>query len=201
MNREATIAAARGRVAVGAAALSGGLEGARGVVSFGVCGALDPDLKVGDLLIADAVVCDGERLTTDGAWAAALRAALPAARRGDMAGGEVIVATTAAKAALRRRSGGAAGVDMESHAAARAARAAGVPFAVVRAVSDTASQALPRAAQAGFRADGSVDVGAVLLALAARPWELPALVRTGLDAEKAFTALKIAAAALTGPPD
>ena len=89
---------------------------------------------------------------------------------------------------------------METHAVARAARAAGLPFAVVRAVSDSAAFALPRAAQAGFKADGEPDVGAVIAALVRRPWELPALIRTAVDAERAFRSLAVAAQALTSPP-
>jgi adenosylhomocysteine nucleosidase len=197
--REARIAAPRGRVVIGAAALPAAIAGARGLVSFGICGALDPALGVGDLVVADGVVDSRQRLAADPGWTAALRSALPGARPGWAAGGGTIVGSVADKAALRRTSG-AAIVDMETHAVARAARDAGVPFAVVRAVSDSASFALPRSAQAGFKADGEPDVGAVLAALLRRPWELPALIRTALDAENAFKSLSRAAGALTPPP-
>jgi adenosylhomocysteine nucleosidase len=197
--REARIAAARGRVAIGASGIPDALPGARGLVSFGLCGALDPALVVGDLVIADGVVSQGGRLAADDAWSDALRAALPEARTGLVAGGDVIVGSVAAKAALRQASG-AAIVDMESHSVAKAARAAGLPFAVVRAVSDTAAFALPRAAQAGFQADGLPDVGAVIAALLRRPWELPALIRTAVDSERAFKSLERAAQTLTSPP-
>jgi hypothetical protein len=85
---------------------------------------------------------------------------------------------------------------MESHIAARAALAHGVPFAAVRCVSDGATRSLPLAAQAGFGADP--DIGAVLRALARRPWELPALIRTALEAEAGFRAL-VNARHLLGP--
>jgi adenosylhomocysteine nucleosidase len=197
--REARIAEGRGRVAIGAAGILDALAGARGLVSFGICGALDPSLRVGDLVVAEGVVGDACRTATDPAWTAALRAALPDARGGLAAGGDVIAGSVRARAALRQASG-AAIVDMESHAVARAARAAGLPLAVVRAVSDTAAVALPRAAQAGFKPNGEPDVGAVLRGLAARPWELPALIRTALDAEKAFKSLERATRVLTPPP-
>ncbi|HLZ84272.1 MAG TPA: hypothetical protein VKQ54_11955 [Caulobacteraceae bacterium] len=199
--REARIAAGCGRVAIGPSGIPDALAGARGLVSFGICGALDPALRVGDLIVADgvAIAGDGGRLAADPAWTAALRAALPEAGAGLVAGGDVIAGSVAAKAALRRASA-AAIVDMESHTVAKAARAAGLPFAVVRAVSDTAAFALPRAAQAGFKAGGEPDVAAVIAALLRRPWELPALIRTALDAEKAFKSLEFAARALTPPP-
>ena len=196
--REARIAEGRGRVAIGAAGLQGVLAGARGLVSFGICGALDPALRVGDLVVAEGVVGGNARLATDPTWTATLRAALPGSQKGLAAGGDVIVGSAAAKAALRQASG-AAIVDMESHSVAEAAHEAGLPFAVVRAVSDTAASALPRAAQAGFKADGEPDVGAVIRALAARPWELPALIRTALDTERAFRSLAVAAQTLTPP--
>jgi nucleoside phosphorylase len=105
-----------------------------------------------------------------------------------VAGSEGIVGDRAAKAALRARTG-AAVADMESHLAAQAAAAAGAPFAIVRAVSDTANGDLPAAAMAGFRRDGRADVTAVFAALARAPWQLPALVRTARHANIALTAL------------
>jgi adenosylhomocysteine nucleosidase len=196
--REARIAEGRGRVAIGAAGIADSLAGARGLISFGLCGALDPALGVGDIVIADGVVADDGHLPTDPAWTVALRAALPDCRAGLVVGGDAIVGSPQAKAALRQVSG-AAIVDMESHAVAKAARSANLPFAVIRAVSDTAAFALPRAAQAGFRPDGDPDVGAVIGGLLRRPWELPALIRTAVDAEKAFKSLVFASRALTPP--
>ncbi|MDR4306209.1 hypothetical protein IHQ68_06205 [Chelatococcus sambhunathii] len=105
-----------------------------------------------------------------------------------MVGVDGIVATAAEKAALRARTGAAA-VDMESHIAERVARRHGLPFAVVRAVSDDARRSLPPAALVGMRPDGGVDLGAVLRSLAKDPAQLPALIATGRDAEKAFRAL------------
>jgi hopanoid-associated phosphorylase len=200
LTREAAIAAPHGQVAIGARALDERLDPrVTGIVSFGLCGALDPSFAVGDLLVADGLTHQGEILPADARWAAALRAALPHARAGAMAGGEVIVGSVAAKSALRRATGAVA-VDMESLAVARAARAAGLPFAILRAVSDTAAQALPRAAQAGFREGGEPDIPAVIGALLLRPWELPSLIRTAGAAERAFKSLGEAAKALTAPP-
>ena len=44
--------------------------------------------------------------------------------------------------------------DMESHVVARVAAAAGVPFVVIRAISDPSNRALPRAAVVGHHARG-----------------------------------------------
>ena len=160
----------------------------RAVLSFGVAGALLAGLPVGEVLVA-AVVRDGRaRLYADPAWTARL-AALTGARPADLAGVDEAAATHDAKAALRLRTGAVA-VDMESHAAARAAAARGLPFAALRVVSDLASDSLPPAAVAGMRADGGTDVPAVLRGLARDPRQLPALVRTARDAAAALRALR-----------
>ncbi len=175
--------------------------GAAGVISIGLAGALAPGLAPGDWIVASRV---GE-LETAPAWTSRLLSALPGARLGAIVGSDVMVVDATAKAALQASSGALA-VDMESHIAARVAARHGLPFAAARTISDGADRALPRAAQAGMRPDGGMDVAAVLVQLARRPWELPALIRTGIEAETAFAALlrgrQLLGPALMGPgPD
>jgi len=190
MRREAQILGPRRRVVVGTGSLDAALrERPAGVVSFGLCGALAPELGVGQLAIATAVLTPGGEFATDQALSDRLAARLQSVARGLFAGSDVIVPDPPSKSALRQRSGAIA-TDMESHLAARAAARAGVPFAVLRAISDRADEALPAAAQAGFRPDGSVDVAAVIAGLARRPSELPALLRTARHAGLAFAALR-----------
>ncbi len=161
--------------------------GTAGVLSFGLCGALDPVLGVADLVIASAVVTS-QSIPTDVAWTERLSAALPEAKVGALAGRDEMAADVEAKAELRRETG-AAVVDMESHVVATLARRHGVPFAVLRAVSDTAHHTLPEAARVGLRPDGKPDFLAVLRSLSAKPRQLPALIRTGRDAGAAHGAL------------
>lgn len=197
LKREAAVAAGEGVVTVCGGGRSDLLpariaaamaeHAPRAVLSFGVAGALLPGLPVGAVLAAATVRDGSARRFGDPAWTARL-VARTGARLADFAGVDAAVADPGAKARLRETSG-AAVVDMESHLAARAAAAAGVPFAALRAVSDRAEHGLPPAAVAGMGADGGVDVGAVLRALAADPRQLPALLRTGRDAGAAFRAL------------
>ena len=172
-----------------AALLDAAAVGAGGIISIGIAGALAPALKPGDWIIASAVQgkC-GETWPTDPAWTARLLAALPGPVTGVQMCRDAIVAEAAEKASLHRMTG-ALGVDMESHLAARAARRHGLPFAVARVVSDGARRSLPPAARVGMRADGGMDLAAVLRSLLTTPWQLPALIRTGWDAEQAFRAL------------
>jgi len=168
------------------------------VLSFGLCGGLAPDAHVGELVIAQAVLCRGQRWDCDPDWVARLARANHRARLGTLAGSDVAIAGVEAKNALWTTTGALA-VDMESHVAARLAAEAGRPFAVVRAVSDGPGHTLPPAALKGLRPDGSADVGAVLTALAARPAQLPALIRTAQGAAAAVRTLETVRDRLVGP--
>ena len=165
------------------------VRGAGGVMSFGLCGGLDPSLRAGSCVIGSGVTGAQGQTAADRDWTDRLAGALPSAVRGEIASGDAMVALSADKAALRNRTGAAA-VDMESHIVARLAQRHDTPFAVLRAVSDPAHRTLPNAAQAGLRADGEADIAAVLKALLARPGELPALIRTAGEAAAAFAALR-----------
>jgi|HubBroStandDraft_1064217.scaffolds.fasta_scaffold260796_2 adenosylhomocysteine nucleosidase len=174
--------------------LSGRIEqalrgGVAGVVSFGLCGALDPDLKVGDLVIGEAVADGDDCYDADAPWVARIAVLLPAAKVGRFAQAERPVASAAEKAELRRRTGALA-VDLESFPVAKLAGWFGVPFAVVRAVSDAADRALPPAAQVGLGVDGRPAIGPVFASLRSNPWQIGALIRTALEAEDGFHALE-----------
>ena len=165
-------------------------DGAVGIVSFGIAGGLMEHLEPGACVIAEAVVCPaGVRYATDPEWRAKLHGRLgSAAITGSIAGVDRPVGTCAAKQDLHRRTG-AAVADMESHVAARIAHEHALPFAAVRVVADPAHRALPEAALNGMKADGSPDIPAVLRSLAAKPRQLPDLLRVALDTRAALGAL------------
>ena len=162
--------------------------GARRIISMGVCGALDPSLAVGDCIVATEVVTENESFATHQAWTTELLARIPASRPGAVAGTDGIIADGAAKTRLHRATR-AAIVDMESHVAARVANERGLPFAAVRVVSDSAERALPPAALIAMSPTGGIDFYALLHSLYANPGQIPALLRTAWEAEKAFRVL------------
>jgi adenosylhomocysteine nucleosidase len=162
--------------------------GANGIISIGIAGALAPGLRSGSWIVADAVFDDGEPVPTDPAWTGRLAARLPGAARGLLLGANAMVAEATQKAALHRTTGAVA-VDMESHIVARVARRHRLPFAAVRVISDAAHRTLPLAARVGMKSDGRMDLPAVLRSLLANPGQLLDLIRTGLEAERAFRAL------------
>jgi adenosylhomocysteine nucleosidase len=161
---------------------------ASGIISIGIAGALAPGLQVGQWVVADAVLVDDEPMPTDAAWTSRLAARLPEAARGLLLGANAMVAEATQKASLHRTTGAVA-VDMESHIVARVARRHRLPFAAARVISDAAHHDLPPAVLVGMKSDGGMDLPAVLRSLLANPGQLPALIRTGLEAERGFRAL------------
>lgn len=163
-------------------------SGARRVLSVGICAALASELKVGDCIVASEVVTENERFETHGPWSRELLASIPEAQSGAIAGTKTILANSVEKIRMHK-STKAAAADMESHVAAEIAREHGLPFAALRVVSDSAHQDLPHAAVVGMAKSGEVDFFAVLRSVVTRPAQIPALVKTGWEAEKAFRVL------------
>lgn len=175
-------------------------EGCQALLSFGIAGGLDPALGPGDVVVADQVVAPGgARYPTDAAWRNGLTALLggQSALSAPLAGSDRVVMEPAAKGRLFEETGAVA-VDMESHAVAEVAAAAGVPFLALRAVSDTAAGTVPRSALKGVDRQGRDRPWAVARALLERPRELPALLELKRDGAAALKALR-RVAALAGP--
>ncbi len=168
-------------------------QGCRALVSFGVAGGLDPCLVPGDLLLADVVLTtDGARLRTDDFWRRRLVERCGAACSVHVApllGADDPVLRPAEKADLRRRTG-AWSVDMESHRVALVAKAADVPFVVVRAIADTAGRAMPAWLAQAVDAAGQPQMRIAAMAVIRRPWQLPALIRLGRDFDAAIATLR-----------
>ena len=168
-------------------------EGCRGLLSFGIAGGLAGEIAAGGLVVADWVILpDGDRLPTALSWREGLLEALggdPSALVGPVAGSDRIVGTPAAKRALAAGTGAVA-VDMESHAVAVVAREAGVPFMVVRTVSDPAHSRIPDWTVRCVAADGTRRWGAIAAGVIGHPGDLSALVRLAGDSRKAIDCLR-----------
>jgi len=160
----------------------------RGIVSFGIAGALAPLLKVGDTIVASHVVHGDERYTTDPQWTAVLRQKLPFAKSAIIAGHGEIVSHIDGKRRLFALSGAHA-VDMESHIAARIANRHGIPFVAIRTISDAATRGLPPAALVPLKPSGRIRLAGVLGAVAAEPGQISDLLTTGREAGRALRAL------------
>jgi adenosylhomocysteine nucleosidase len=163
-------------------------EGADGIISIGVAGALAPSLKPGDCVVATKVLEEGGRFVSDGPWTARLAAALPNAILGPLAGTDTIIAGVPAKIALLR-STGACAVDMESHIVARLANAHGLPFVVLRTIADPANNALPALASVAITDEGRIDYLSIFKSLLGDPGQIPDLIQTSRESKVAFRAL------------
>ena len=182
--------------------LEEGAANASGIVSIGIAGALAPDLRPGQWVVAKAVLDRSQILPADPAWTGRLVARLPGTVEGMFLGVDAMVAEKTEKAALHAATK-AIVVDMESHIAARVAVHRRLPFAAARVICDPAHRTLPQAARVGMRPDGRMDVPAVLRSLIAEPGQIPDLMRTAWEAERAFRSLlrghRVLGAGLAGP--
>jgi adenosylhomocysteine nucleosidase len=175
-------------------------EGAVGLLSFGTAGGLSPALVPGDVIVATSVVGDsGGAIAVEQAWCDMLAAAASAHRLaphlGSIRAVEQPVTSPEEKSALYRATK-ALGVDLESGAVARAARNAGLPFAVVRVIIDPAMHAVPPAALAAMAPGGRIDYGGLARALWREPGQMAGLLTLARDAAVARRSLGRAAALL-----
>ncbi len=167
--------------------------GAAGLISFGIAGGLDPALEPGDLILAEGVrLPDEDVISTQASWRTAFAAAAAGTADGMIYGSDLAVSRTDDKARLFTDYGVRA-VDMESHGVARAAREAGLPFLIVRAIADPADRTIPPAALAGLGPDGEQRPFAVMLAMLRNPAQVPALIQLARDAKTALRRLAAAA--------
>ncbi len=180
------------------AKLTEAAEDARGIMSFGFAGALDDTLCLGDWVIGNRLA-GSIKTTCDPAWAAALAVQLPGARIGTIYADGRLISSVPEKLALGEQHSAVA-VDMESHIAAEVSAERGLPFAIVRCISDEARHVLPPAITVAMLPDGSVNGGAMLASILTQPGQLPALVTTIRGFLRAMAALKRGSARLLPPP-
>lgn len=115
------------------------------VISIGYAGALDPTLEVGDLVVADTVVAEDSSRPDETAKRYSLNKEvfnIVAGVRGRVLLTVDRVAATPEEKKRLREQYSAVAVDMETSALAGEAEARGLAFISVRAITDTADQAL-----------------------------------------------------------
>lgn len=164
----------------------------KALMSFGLCGGLDPALAPGHVVVAHRIALpEGGALDFDARWAHAIAARIPGARVAPLLGARDVAATAAEKRALFAEHAVPA-LDMESRGVAEAAREAGIPFVALRAVADPAGRTLPKAAARAIDARGRIRPLRVLLGLLARPHDIRPLMALGADSRRGHEALAAA---------
>jgi nucleoside phosphorylase len=144
-----------------------------GMISTGLCGALDPALRLGDV-----VVSGNAHLESRAAFV-----------RGAVHSIDHVAGTAAEKRRLRNQTGAIA-VDMESAAVERKAAEWNVPYVCIRAVSDRAGDTLPLDFNRYRNARGDFSRTRIALAAIARPFTvMPQLMEFDRNCRRAVDAL------------
>jgi adenosylhomocysteine nucleosidase len=143
---------------------------AEAILSTGFCGALEPDLGIADIVVADAVQTAERRFP-------ALPVSSPRPhRRGIVTSIDHVARTQAEKNSLRA-SGGTV-VEMEAAAVASHAASRGIPFYCIRVISDLATEDMANDFNAALREDGHFDTIDLLIGALRSPLiRVPELVR------------------------
>ena len=144
-----------------------------GIISAGLCGALDPALRVGDIVVSgDAPLQSSAKFL-----------------RGEVHTVDRVVATARDKRQLRNQTGAVA-VDMEAATVEQTAAEWKVPYLCVRAVSDTAGDTLPLDFNRYRNARGDFSRTRIALAAMARPFTvMPQLMEFDRNCRRAADAL------------
>jgi adenosylhomocysteine nucleosidase len=135
--------------------------GAECVLCAGLAAGLDPSAGVGDVVVANRVLSLDDT-AEDVLCSRNVISSLPPSgafgfpiRLCDLVTVGHVVCGRDEKADINKRTGAAA-LDMESYSAGEACRRRGVPFAAIRAISDTANQGLPQAVGALATTDSAL---------------------------------------------
>jgi len=150
------------------------------ICSMGFCGALEDDMRIGDIFVA-------ERVQADGAEYAVAR---PETERphhvGVLASINHVAQTADEKASLRRS--GASAVEMEAAGAAAIAARFSLPFYCIRSVTDLAGESFQLDLNSALRSDGKFATMQLIAASCRRPLSLLSeLVRLG---RRSYTAAR-----------
>lgn len=138
----------------------------RWIVSTGFCGALRPEMKVGQIVVSNKITTtNNEELTVDVGMSTDPARGLYVGKTITV---EQIVRTVAQKQTLAEQSGAIA-VDMESHAVASVCHDRKNRFLAIRAISDDLSADLPVEVLSLMGETGAVRIGAAIGALWKRP--------------------------------
>ncbi|GKS69691.1 hopanoid-associated phosphorylase [Nitrosomonas sp. PY1] len=160
------------------------------LVSFGVAGALDAQLKPGDLVLPDAVY--GENLLPVALdWRNHLQHRLSSNTvivNGVLVNSVEPLTTMESKLNLAEITGACA-VDMESSAVATVAADAAIPFIAVRAIVDPVEFSPPGALLNAVKPDGSANLFRVLTLVLNRSIPIGTLLQMGLGMRAACKTL------------
>jgi adenosylhomocysteine nucleosidase len=182
-----------------AALVEGAVGQANCLISFGIAGALAPQLRTGDVIISTEVIAANKRWWAERQFRHRIAdlARGIGALEGPVFGAEAILATPAEKRRAYRETSALA-VDLESDVVAGIATSAGIPFVVLRAIGDAADRDLPAVALIPLAEDGTPKLARVLASVLRQPRQLASLAGLARETRTALSALAGPARALHG---
>lgn len=164
-------------------------KGVSRLISFGVAAGLSQDVEAGDLLLGATVVSEHGAWEADEVWNERFVECLPCYQCAPVWGSDVLLTTSKEKFGISVRSGCLI-ADMESHIIAEMATKRGIPFNIIRSVSDPLGMGLPPAACVPLHEDGKADFSQILKSIYKQPKQIPELITLGRNTASALTALK-----------
>ncbi len=157
-------------------------KGATQLMSWGCAAALSPDLKMGDLVLADSLLnSDGLETAVNSTWhqhAKTVLGSTVVAYKGALFNSNKLVSTAEEKQAIYEKTGAIA-LDMESGAIAEVAQHYALPFLAIRAIADPASMDLPLAVSKALNENGEVEISKIIASLVFNLKEIPHLIQLG----------------------
>ena len=158
-------------------------------INIGYCGALIPELALGDIVVADSVVYESSEAIIKTTHALdrffTKENCEHKFMRGQVLTVDKVISTPHEKAYLGTKYDAIA-VDMESFGLARAAEKTGTPFAIARSVCDPMDMHLPDVSSF-VSADGVVDPAGLALRLIKKPGDVAKLPQLKFCADRART--------------
>ena len=169
-------------------------QGCGALLSFGIGGALDPDLQVGDAVVSTGVTnAKGDVFFADDSWLQRviilLDQELSSVHKGLIYGSEKTISTPQLKSEIHTNSK-AICVDMETHRMASVAGRASIPYLAIRIISDDTCRTIPSAVLGVIGLNGKPLMGRVIRGLLRHPNQVPALMALSRDMETALETLR-----------
>ncbi|MBL8686939.1 MAG: hypothetical protein JNK86_05685 [Alphaproteobacteria bacterium] len=164
---------------------------AKGIISFGFAGGLDPSIPVGGIIIPTAIrTIDNLLFEVHRNWRKKIIHLMAGIRiySGTMLGSDNPIIEKKIKADIYHKFGTIA-VDMESHVVASICNKNDVPFCAIRVVIDTANTSLSKQTADIMQKDGSISVSRAIKTILNYPRALKELMILGKQYHHAYRQL------------
>jgi len=162
------------------------------LISWGVAGAIDPELKVGDMLISETVFYRDKKFTSSLSWfnniIKELQSKFSNVRSGLIVSNTEICSSIENKQSLYKNTGAVA-VDMESGAIAEIAYSKKIDFITIRAISDDANTIIPGVVLNNTDPLGRPDLFPFLFSCIKQPGQIIDLFKLAKRYKKALSSL------------